>query len=57
MAETNVPAPKLVGIESQIRTDSSKYNDGTKQMQTFHEEKNTVENYATIIKEIGRAHV
>jgi DNA-directed RNA polymerase subunit RPC12/RpoP len=47
--EGNVPVPKLVGIESQIRTDSSKYNDGTKQMQQFHEEKNSVENYQNII--------
>lgn len=57
MPETNIPKPDCVGIESKIRTDSSKYNEGTTLMQLFHEEVNTISNYYIIMNAIksGRA--
>jgi hypothetical protein len=49
--------PELVGTESTIKTDSSKYNASTRIAQQYHEERNTVENWHTIISAIksGRA--
>jgi len=46
-----------VGIESTIRTDSSKYNHSTQIAQIMHEKVNTIQNYQVIINAIksGRA--
>ena len=58
--DPTIPGPDggiAANVESTIKNDSNMYNDGTKQMQTYHEELNTASNWHTIVEAFkeGRA--